>query len=64
MEKSAFYVLADKMRGDGDRVLTPADYTVQCRIALGYVYADKCGSLTDLMKMADENMYLDKTSHR
>ncbi|MCI8875816.1 MAG: GGDEF domain-containing protein [Lachnospiraceae bacterium] len=64
MEKRAFYTLADKMKLDGERVLTPADYTVQCRIALGYAYSDKCGSLTEVMKTADENMYLDKTSHR
>lgn len=64
MKKSAFYILAEKMKLDRERILTPAEYTVQCRIALGYAYADKCGSLTELMKRADENMYLDKTSHR
>lgn len=64
MEKSSFYVLADKMKEDKDRVLTPANYTVQCRIALGYVYGDACVSLTDLMKAADEKMYLDKMSRR
>lgn len=64
MEKSDFYVLADKMKGDGERMLSPTNFTVQCRIALGYAYSDKCGSLTELMKEADESMYLDKTSHR
>lgn len=64
IEKDSFYALAEKMKEDQGRRLTPEDSRVQCRIALGYVYADKCGNLTELTKAADENMYLDKMSHR
>lgn len=64
IEKGSFYALAEKMKEDQGRRLTPEDSRVQCRIALGYVYADKCGNLTELTKAADENMYLDKMSHR
>lgn len=64
IEKASFYDLERKMKEDKERMLSPADYTVQCRIALGCVYADRCSDLMELMKTADQNMYLDKMSHR
>ena len=64
IEKASFYDLEKKMKEDKERMLSPADYTVQCRIALGCVYAERCSDLMELTKTADQNMYLDKMSHR
>lgn len=53
-----------KMKADPDIILTPPDSPVQCRIAIGYVYKTGSIDLSELIKEADQNMYLDKQSHR
>ncbi|MCM1257295.1 MAG: sensor domain-containing diguanylate cyclase [Roseburia sp.] len=64
IEEALFSELEEKMKRDRERMLSPEDYTVQCRIALGCVYTDKCSDLIELTKLADQKMYLDKMSHR
>lgn len=52
------------MKSDPQTTLTPPEKEVQCRIAIGYAYKEGEIYLEDLMKLADQNMYLDKQSHR
>lgn len=52
------------MQADPDKQLTPVGSTVECRIAAGYAYEEKCKDLEALMEQADQNMYKDKHSHR
>ncbi len=64
LEREKFLILAKTMEKDKDKELTPANSKIFCRIAMGYVYTEKCGSLEELTKAADQKMYLDKMSHR
>ena len=56
--------ILQKMKADPDTILTPPDSPVQCRIAIGHVYKSGSIDLNELIKEADQNMYLDKQSHR
>ena len=52
------------MKADSQTRLTPPEKEVQCRIAIGYAYGREHINLENLIKEADQNMYLDKQSHR
>ena len=56
--------LIQAMKADPDTILTEPDSPVQCRIAIGYAYRYGSFNLNELIKEADQNMYLDKQSHR
>lgn len=53
------------MKADPDNILTPPEKEVQCRIAIGYSFYEGSNAVLEkIIKEADENMYLDKHSHR
>ena len=55
--------LAEKMKADPDKQLTEPDQEVCCRIAIGCAYG--LGRDAEaVIEEADQNMYLDKQSHR
>ncbi|MBO5302702.1 MAG: GGDEF domain-containing protein [Lachnospiraceae bacterium] len=56
--------LVDTMKADPDTHLCCPEHEIQCRIAIGYAYADGNIDLDTLIKAADADMYLDKKSHR
>lgn len=55
--------LEKNMKNDPATILSP-DKEVHCRIAIGYSYSEGKCDFDSLRKEADENMYLDKRSHR
>lgn len=53
------------MKADPENILTPPEKEVQCRIAIGYSFREGGNIVLDkLIREADDNMYLDKRSHR
>lgn len=56
--------LVRQMKADPQTRLTPPDREVQCRIAIGYAFQKGNIYIDSLIKQADQNMYLDKQSHR
>lgn len=57
-------ILVGKMKSDPDTHLCTPEQPVQCRIAIGYAYCEGNVDLEQLIKIADDDMYLDKKSHR
>ena len=53
-----------QMKADPQTKLTPPESKVQCRIAIGYAFQKGNIHLDSLITEADQNMYLDKQSHR
>jgi diguanylate cyclase (GGDEF)-like protein len=53
-----------QMKADPQTRLTPPESKVQCRIAIGYAFQKGNIHLDSLITKADQNMYLDKQSHR
>lgn len=51
------------MKDDPATILSP-DKEVHCRIAIGYAFGQHGFRVDELKKEADQNMYLDKQSHR
>lgn len=56
--------LVKRMKSDPETKLTPSDREIQCRIAIGYAFKKGNIKLDALIKEADQDMYLDKQSHR
>jgi len=56
--------LVNKMKADPDTHLCTPEQPIQCRIAIGYAYCEGNIDLERLIKIADDDMYLDKKSHR
>ena len=55
--------LTERMKADPEKQLTEPDQEVCCRIAIGYAYGPG-KDIDAIMEAADQNMYLDKQSHR
>lgn len=62
--EEAIRLLVQKMKTDPKTNLSDPDQPVQCRIAIGYAYGSGNIDLNHLISEADQNMYLDKQSHR
>lgn len=62
--EEAIRLLVQKMKTDPKTNLSDPDQPVQCRIAIGYAYGSGNIDLNQLISKADQNMYLDKQSHR
>lgn len=62
--EEAIRLLVQKMKTDPKTNLSDPDQPVQCRIAIGYAYGSGNIDLNHLISKADQNMYLDKQSHR
>jgi len=56
--------LVDAMKQDSSIHLSDPEDPVQCRMAVGGAYGTEGVLIDDLIEIADQNMYLDKQSHR
>lgn len=56
--------MVKEMKKDSDIYLSRPGDKVECRIAIGYAYGTSMKSINDVIEKADQNMYLDKQSHR
>jgi diguanylate cyclase (GGDEF)-like protein len=56
--------LVEKMKADPDTNLSDPDNPVQCHISIGSSFAAGNIDIEKLINKADENMYIDKHSHR
>jgi len=56
--------MVDEMKKDPEIHLSRPGDEVECRIAIGCAYGSAVQSISDVIEKADQNMYLDKQSHR
>lgn len=57
-------IVVQNMKADPKTNLSDEDQPVKCRIAIGYAYSNEKINLNHLISKADQDMYLDKQSHR
>ena len=62
--ENTIQLLVQNMKADPKTNLSDPDQPVKCRIAIGYAYGSGNIDLNQLISEADQNMYLDKQSHR
>lgn len=62
--ESVVHKIVEDMKQDPDIHLSRPGDMVECRIAIGYAYGEASKGINDIIEMADQNMYLDKQSHR
>ena len=62
--ENTIQLLVKNMKADPKTNLSDPDQPVKCRIAIGYAYGSGNIDLNQLISEADQNMYLDKQSHR
>ena len=62
--ENTIQLLVQNMKADPKTNLSDPDQPVKCRIAIGYAYGSGNINLNQLISEADQNMYLDKQSHR
>lgn len=56
--------MVGEMKKDPEIHLSRPGDEVDCRIAIGYAYGGATQSIDEIIEKADQNMYLDKQSHR
>ncbi len=56
--------MVEEMKRDPEVHLSRPGDEVECRIAIGYAYGTSAQSINEVIEKADQNMYLDKQSHR
>lgn len=56
--------MVDEMKKDPEIHLSRPGDEVDCRIAIGYAHGASTQSVNEIIEKADQNMYLDKQSHR
>lgn len=56
--------MTKEMKQDPEVHLSRPDDEVECRIAIGYAHGTAVQSIQEIIEKADQNMYLDKQSHR
>ncbi len=56
--------MVEEMKQDPELHLSRPGDEVDCRIAIGYAHGTAMQSINEIIEKADQNMYLDKQSHR
>lgn len=52
------------MKASPKKQISRSDDKLNCQVAVGMAFAAHNADTEAVIKLADENMYLDKTSHR